>query len=534
MTISQDIINDLQDELNLKLSQKEALLSQLTLLDARIDKYDGLISNVDTDVLKIIEIINSKVTPIKTAYDARISANCRSDLAWVLVDEWQPSYSFGGFFGPQKKYYKYEVKKNSNTYSFTPYRGIKYYQKPTNRDYGTNIITTFDGAISAGSTVITILNNETQVSQLARIGDNIVDNLNNPILFSETNIPSIVGFGTTNAIGIVTTLVGGISTGSTVFAHYGSGISSVGINTGMFFECVGVVTSTIVGFGTTTFSVSFLNDNGNYEITQIPCNSIILNNSAVDGITDGAFTVGILTSYPAAFISTVSLGTTTNSLFTILRQGDIDTNFDYTQSPLEPLNIGIINSSNIGVGHSSSLDFSGNPNQTVSWRPSSSYFDSSTNSQVNPEPSVGGGRAEYYIGTLSWPTIRSCTGEVPFVTCSSTIASEGTVAITTVVSPVSLATTNSYPGVNPSGTLCNQLQQNIDNAILDLQTTLAQYENQITPLVNATKTLREDRDRKELQAWSILQALGSVTEDISRLEKNITDLINTDFSPYES
>lgn len=527
MTLSREIIAELQLELENKKVQREALLSQLTLIDVKIDKYDDLISAIDKDALKIINIINQKIPPIKQAYDARITANCRSDLAWVLVDQWDIKIPIFG----DTRYYKYKVQKNPETYSYTPYRGLKYYQKPLNRDYGANIITTFSGSIAAGSTIITILDNTTQIFSSIQQNDIITDSIANPVIFSPTNLPSFVGFGTITNVGIVTTLVGGISAGSTIFAHHGPG-STLGIATGMSFECVGIVTTTIVGFGTTTFPVTFLNNQGQFETTEIPCNSIILNNTAVNEALEEVFTVGILTTYQSAFISTVSLASTANNIFTVIRLGDIDTNFDYFQSPLEPLNIGIINSSTVGVAHSISLDVSGNPSSTQTWSPSSSYFDSSINTQVNPEPLVGGGRAEYYIGNLSWPIIRRCVGDPPV--CTNILAAEGAVAITSESDSESLGTISSYPGVNPNGSLCNQLQQNINNAILDLNNTISQYQSKIEPIINVTKALRGDRDRKELQAWSILQALGSITEDIQRLEIDIQSLSNADFSPYES
>lgn len=528
MTFSQEIIKDLQDELNSKKNQKEALLSQLSLLDVRIDKYDSLISNIDKDALIPIDIINTKVNALKQAYDARITANCRSNLGWVLVEEWEPSY-YRGSVVSSSIYYKYEVQKVGK--SSTPYRGLKYYQKPLNRDYGANIITTFTGTISVGSTVLTILDNNSQVSLLSQVGDLVVDNLDNPAVFSKSNLPSIVGFGTTQVVGIVTTLVGGISTGSTIFAHYGPGISTIGIDTGMLFECVGVVTSTVVGFGTTTFPVQFLNEDGFYETSQVPCDSVILNSPAVNGVIEAVFTVGIVTSASSILLSTEAVGSATSTLFTVIRQGDIDTNFDYRQNPFDPLNIGIINSSTTGVGHSISLDISGNPAETQTWSSNSSYFDTSTNTQVNPEPLVGAGKAEYYEGTFSWPGITTCNN---LGICSIRRVPEGTVAITTgSIETTALATTSVGPAIIGSKS-CSQLDSDINTAIADLNTAISQYQSQIEPLINTTRALRQDRDRKELQAWSILQALGSVTEEIQRLETDINSLVNTNFSPYES
>lgn len=533
MTTSREIINDLQEELQNKRNQREALLSQLTLLDARIDKYDTLIANIDRKCLELIDIINPKILAVKQAYDARISANCRSDLFWKFVSE---STTFSLKVGGYSSYTTYVVAKNPDVYSYVPYRGLKYYQKPSNRDYGSNLIASFDGKVSSGSTVITILDQSSTIQSVSQVGDTVTDNLDNPIVFSETNLPKIVGFGITEQVGFVTTLVGGISTGSTIFAHHGAGISSVGISTGMFFELVGIVTSTIVGFGTTTFPIIYLDEFGEYETSEVECNSLILDSSASEGVLEETFTVGILTSYPAMFISTSAVFSTSNSVFSIIRQGDIDTNFDYTQSPLEPLNIGTINSSSVGVGHSISLDVSGNPNQSSTWSPSSSYYDTFNQVQVNPEPLIGGGRAEYYVGNLSWPVLNKfSTGLFGFEFLTSNIAPEGTtVTIGSTYSGNILGTVSSYPGVDPNGATCVQLQQNIDNALNDLTNILNQYESQITPLLNSTKALREDRSRKELQGWSILQALGSITEELKRLEVDLDSLNNIDFSPYEN
>lgn len=539
MSTSQEILSDLQEQLDNKLTQREALLGQLSLLDVTVDKYDSLLANIDKDALDVIDLINDAILPVKQAYDARIAAGCRSNLSWQVVETWSTNIFFTGILGYSPvTYYKYEVKKDPNAYSYTPYRGLKFYRKPLNRDYGANLITSFYGSVSTGSTVVSIINGD-QISNLIQVGDSIVDNIDNPIYFSPTNIPSVTGFGFTSGVGIVTTLVGGISTGSTIFAHYGAGISSSGISTGMSFECVGIVTASIVGFGSTSFNITYLDTNGEYITTSQPCNSVILSNPASTGINESTFTVGIATQFPAIFISTSSLGIDTNAYLNVIRLGDIDVEFDYTQNPSEPLSIGVINSSTVGVGHSIIFDASGNPSDSQSWRPSLSYVDPSTNQVVNPEPSVGAGRAEYYVGTLQWPIIRK-TAVVGFSTVYYfDYAPEGTTITTTNPSIGSTLSGIAYTsrasnGIDPNGTTCQQLAQNITNAINNMNNVISSNSSKIEPLLNATKALRANRDRKELQLWSILQAVGSVTEDIKRLEQDIESIINLDFSPYET
>lgn len=537
MSNSQEILSDLEEQLADKKKQREVLLGQLSLLDVSIDKYDSLIANVDKDSLSIISTINDAILPVKQAYDARIAAGCRSDLSWEIVDTWTVNAFFANIFGQQAQYtyYKYQVTKNPDTYSFTPYRGLKYYQKPLNRDYGANIITNFYGSVSTGSTVIAITNGQ-PISNLIQVNDRVIDNVDNPILFSSTNIPFITGFGVTSGVGIVTTLVGGISTGSTIFAHYGPGISSTGISTGMSFEKVGIVTASIVGFTSTSFNITYMDNDGNFITTSQPCNGIVLSSPASVGLNEGTFTVGIATQFPAIFISTSSLGIDTNAYLNVLRLGDIDVEFDYTQNPSEPLSIGTINQSTVGVGHSLLYDASGNPSGTQTWRPSTSYVDPSTNQVVNPEPSVGSGRAEYYIGTLQWPVIRT-SAIVGFTTVYYNVyAPEGTtVTVGGGVTSVGFGYTDrASNGIDPNGSTCQQLAQNITNAINNMNNVISSNSSKIEPLINATKSLRSNRDRKELQAWSILQAIGSITEDIQRLEQDVQSLRNLDFSPYET
>lgn len=530
MSVSREILADIEEQLVSKKIQRDALIGQLTLLDVIIDKYDDLISKIDTDAISIANIINQAILPVKEAYDARIAANCRSDLSWVLNKTWQSRFYYNSA-ATLVTFYEYEVKKNPNTYAFVPYRGLKYYRKPLNRDYGANIVYSFYGSVSVGSTVISIINGSDIPSPI-QLGDKIVDNIDNPILFSPANIPSITGFGFTSGVGIVTTLVGGISTGSTIFAHYGAGISSVGISTGMSFNYVGIVTSTIVGFSTTTFNITYLNENGVYVTDTEVCDGLILNSPASQGINEGIFTVGIATQFPAIFISTSSLGFNTNAYLNVLRIGDVDIEFDYTQSPLEPLTIGVVNSSTLGVGHSISLDASGDPSNTEIWSPSFSYFDDTTKTVINPQPLVGAGRADYYVGTYKWPLLTTCIGFTEFF-CSSSYVSEGFSVVTSSPSDLDYAYT-SNAGVNTNGSLCQQLTQNIDNAINNMNLVLSQNSSSLQPLIDATKALRGNRDGKELQAWSMLQAVGSITEDIQRLERDIRSMRTLDFSPYET
>jgi len=410
------------------------------------------------------------------------------------------------------------------------------------REYGSNIVAGFSGAIDTNSNVIAVTFNENLINNIST-GDLIVDTLGTPSAIPIIPLPTVIGFGVTERVGLVTTLVGGISSGSTIFQHYGSGVSSVGIITGMRFQYQNLINSSIVGFGTTSVNITYLNTIGGYSTSSLQCNSLILDSPASQNISEAEFTVGIVAKYPAIFISTVANTSTENTNFSAIRQNTVQLDFDYTQNPFEPLSIGVVSSETLGVGYSAYLDSSGSPTPTQTWSPSQSYFDESISAIVNPEPSVGAGRAEFYFGTFSWPIFRDCS-DILLIGCASSIAPEGTVAITTSIITTGIGSTTQYSavglaytsniGIATDGVSCNQLQQNIDDALSTLTVILAQNSPILEPLIGSTNALRRDRDRKQLEAWSVLQGIGGLTENISTLEQDIDELERIDFTSYET
>ena len=68
------LIQELEDELESKEKQREGILDYLALIDVRIDEYDELSKNIDKEVVKLTDEINKAITPVKEAYDERISS----------------------------------------------------------------------------------------------------------------------------------------------------------------------------------------------------------------------------------------------------------------------------------------------------------------------------------------------------------------------------------------------------------------------------------------------------------------------------
>jgi|694.fasta_scaffold86429_6 hypothetical protein len=545
MSTSDNIIADLIEDIGTKRSQRLALLDNLTVLDANIDTYDKLIANIDKEARRLITLINDAITPVKQAYEARITAECKSDLAWVKVKQWTQLVSGGAGDGSgvyNATFAKYEVQKDSNTYAYQPYHGIKYYQRPLNRDYGSDIIVEFTGSVGVGNSFITVTDTK-GLSSLIKVGDKITDSLDSPVLFSASSLPSVVGFGTTFSIGITSSLVGNISFGSSILAVV-SGVLA-GISTGMYVERFGIIpdNTQIVGFGSTSVIVSYGTTSGIDTTGTITVSSLILSDNATGISTDETFDIGVGSSLPIINLTASSAGVSTSNQFTVIRFGstDIDKDFDWQSSPFNPITIGIINSNTLAAGNSSFYNYSGAPNNKTTWDEASSYYDPIAKTQINPEPSIGAGRAEYYTGSLTWPvkvtpivnpTTKVITGytRTPAYLGNTVTVTVGLGASTSV----SIGYSSRGPsGLDPARAACSTLNSNITAAIDNMNDVKNRYMATIQKLVSASHTLRGVRNQKELFAWSSLQGAASLRQDIAKLEADLAAIDKFDFSQFE-
>lgn len=560
MSESREIIAELKEELKLKIKQREGILDRLALVDIEIDKMDNLIIGIDKDAIGVTNIINQAVTPVKVAYDARITSGCRTDLIWRehrSYESWVLGGSGAGGGLTRVTFTEYKVEKNSDVYDFEPYHGLKYYQKPSNRDYGANLITQFDGYVTMGSTVVGV-NSTTSVPSVIKIGDTLTDSLDNPQAFTTGDLPEVVGFGTTTIVGIITTLVGGISTDSYIFSNFGAG-SLTGLTTGMILlepevsgmstSYVGVLTTngytSIVGFGSTTQVIEYYDEVGILTTSTLFVPSLILDKPATNYLEEGTFRVGILTSLPAMFISTTALASFASTTVYVIRStSDIDAGFDYLSNPNSPEVIGTINSSTVGNGHSVFYDTSGNPRITVSWKPETARerikIDNAPDIPAIKEPKVGAGRADYYIGTKQWPTITECTttpngGGGVTTSCTSSYASLGTkVTIGGTTNTVSIGYTGrAQGGPDPNGGACAGYDTAIITATNHMDDVVAANKPTAKQLISMTKKLRERRAERETYAWSLLVAAARTRDEIKILKEQIKEMESFDFSKYE-
>ena len=549
-SITATIIADQQTELDRKLAEVEMLKDQLTIMDVKIDRFDVLIQNIDKEIIPLVDEINVAITSVKTAYDARITAGCKSDLHWEETSRITYRTKDSTF-----TVITYTVLKNPSVREDYNYYGAKYYRKPQNQDYGANIVKEFLGTISIGSTSLAIISND-GTSNL-QVGDTITDNVDNPTVFSSANLPSIVGFGTTVIVGTSTQFGGTISSGSTIIAHTGIGTTG-NINIGDTISLSGVLAlnTTVAGIGTTTITLTDVWDpdaigigSGAFISTTGVTNSLIVSVAAIGSTTNGSFTVGILSAFPSVILSGASIDEAINTNFTCIRTTQIEaTTFDYSNNPIDPVTIGIIGNDTLGLGHKLVRVNNGSPVGPFQWKEvMTADFADKTDAQLNenerylratyPEPACGASFARYYPGNFSWPIKQTFTygsGGFPPASTSSSYAQEGdTVTVGFgLTTPFGIGYTD-VSSINPSAGVCNPLNTAITTAEASRDAIIARNTPKIDSLIASASALRSIRDKMEGQAFAVLQGRVYGDVEINKLKTELATLRATDLKQFE-
>ena len=550
-SITAKIIADQQKEIDRKLAEVEMIKDQLTIMDVKIDRFDVLIQNIDREIIPLAEEINVAIGSVKTAYDARITAGCKSDLYWELIGT--KEYDWFGF-GVRQYDLIYQCNKNPNVRIDYGKYGAKYYRKPQNQDYGANIVKEFLGTISIGSTSLAILSND-GTSEL-QVGDTITDNVDNPTVFSSANLPSIVGFGTTAIVGSSTQFSGTISFGSTIIASTGIGTTgNINIGDTISLSSVLAFNTKVAGIGTTTATQTVWNPNyggagvGSMISTSVSVSSLIVSVAAIGSTTNGTFAVGILSTFPSVILSGGSIKEATNTNFTDIRTTQTEaTTFDYSNNPIDPVTVGIMGNDTLGLGHKLVRVYDTSLVGPFQWKEvMTSSFADKTEAQLNederylrstyPEPACGAGYARYYPGNISWPvkiTYDYNTTGYPAITTSISYAQEGDTFVVGFGSttPFGIGTTNTSSN-NPTFSGCSGYQTAIDNAETSRDTIINRNTPKIDSLIASSSALRSIRDKMEGQAFAVLQGRVYGDVEINKLKAELAALRAVDLKQYE-
>ena len=596
------IIENIEKKIKDKTNQREQLLDQLQLIDIQIDQYDRLIMEVDAKVQPFLDLINTQINAVKAAYDARIDAGCANSLKWVAI-----AWETRGYGSNKQQFVTYECQRNAlQTITrqeridgsieiirtgvtdpatiVTGYYAYKFYRKPLNRDYGANLVDVFTGSISVGSTILQVEQSEFDATAgddglEFQIGDEITDSIESPTLFALGSLPAIVGVGSTTTFsGITTTIQGSISVGSTILSLVGFGT----VDTGNVLVRLNTVTSEFsstaadfgakvgsgigktgilpidtkviaIGTGTTTYEYydpTFNSGIGTITSETANVMTLVLSSAAIGSTSLGQFNVGIVSFTPSLILSNAATGTGSGVQFSVIRPAnDPDKDFDFQKNPKDPVTIGLITESNLGLGHTAIVVNNAEPTRTIGWHQVRNYSFRQSNGEIreyDPEPPQGGGRAVYHSGNQEWPVLKrtKTTG----IGATYTYAFEGQRVIlkstgsnsVIITDPdtddgvgVGLGNNLSVVSVSPGITgNCTTLANDITAAEAALVTITNENLPQANRFAAQARALRELRDDMELDAYGLLQASAATRREIDRLTVLLNEVKAEELDSY--
>ena len=497
------------------------LNEQLALVDVIIDEYDDLIIKLDNKIQPLLPPINYQIDQVQKAYLDRISHGCRSDLTWQLQEEKEMNI----YNNPKQPVKIYQVVKDPSTFRFLGYYGPKYYKYPKNREYGSNVVETINDAdANVGSKILPIFDADAETltgfttGRLSGIktGDFITDSLSYPYIFQAGAGTSITGFGLTDYAKYNYAVSGFCTSGDNkIYGDQRIGfITDFSIGDEVYGapdrSGAGIIPTgtTITGFGTAVGIVTFVNDAGITTGVEVTLDFATLSNAITNNVSKDigtSFYVGVVSSYYYADLSAAPNATGISSSFIIIRPGDLtDIEFESTKNPIDPVEIGIARGANIGKGHRLELINNGDPDITAQWR----------EIIEDPEPAVGAGRVEYYIGTTQWPTISRRDSDGDVVTTHATLGQRVIVGVGATIG-AGIGYTGNPPGGNiPSD--CGTYDTAIIDAETELQNLVIASTPKINHYINGADSLRQIRDDDETKAWGYLQAIGFNNAKASR------------------
>jgi hypothetical protein len=281
----------------------------------------------------------------------------------------------------------------------------------------------------------------------------------------------------------------------------------------------------------------------------VTVNSLIISVAGFGSTTNGTFAVGILSTFPSLILSDASIEAATDTNFTCIRTTQIDaTTFDYSNNPLDPVTVGIMENNTLGLGHKLVRVNNGSPVGPFQWKEvMTADFADKTDVQLNdderylretyPEPACGASYARYYPGNNLWPTKSTFTYDVggyPASSTSSSYAQEGdTVTVGFgLTSPFGIDYAN-VSSINPSAGTCNPLNTAITTAETSRDAIIARNTPKIDSLIASASALRSIRDKMEGQAFAVLQGRVYGDVEINKLKAELAALRAVDLKQFE-
>jgi len=450
---------------------------------------------------------------------------------------------------------------NTFRFGFDPknYYGLKYYVEPYQLDIGDTFVTSFIGTVNAGSNLLTVMSpvgstgQDPSVTPIYKTGQIITCDregvLSTPtkIIGINTGTADLAQIPTTGAAGVVTT---NISTVNILSIDPVAGLAVSAFDSTSFSVLDNPTTGPVGVISDVTSNGEVYKENQKYH--AVPCTS----NFSGEGATFSVFTNasgGIATTGISTIAGGVSLdiigagglGYSNGETITIagtsilLKTGVAGTSADdltftvktiqdgrfrfgfilhedpvFWPKPSDPQTVGIMQTSNLGIGGRIDLDNSGDPKGSQSWDPNleNEFLPMDpTNFAILTQvvaPSVGADKAFWKVGFQTAPARSKPVGVPPI------LAHEGETTGQFAVSAIesNLATLDACD---------TSLDNTINNTIGILTTKEASFTDQDgrnKTMVDATNALREERNELCMRIWGNRTAIGDLNNKITRYE----------------
>jgi len=443
----------INNRIKLNEEQTEFFKERIIVLDNEKAPLDTAIKSIDKVVFDDITNVNNKLQDVKTAYDNRITAACRTNLFWRRTGIGTASTQDGdGYY-------------NVHTYTCT---------KTTTS--GFTGITTYissapDGTSSHSSGLLAVQSH----------------NLYGIRYYDEAYTEDIVD-------SFVAGFIGTVGSGSTIVtaltAYSSQALSDV--KTGQLLICkkdgvFNTENNEIVSIGTTVADLSVINSGLSTE--SVVYKLIVESNASAS------------VSAPESNGSFVE--------FQILKSADEVGNFDipFGRSPYSPQTIGIMNSSTIGKGVKVEFTNQGYPSASQSWRPELEGVDLRDGNGKISEPQVSAGKIYYDIGFTVKPQklvnenwVDASEGDVGYLYFGAGFLTPVDTARVINLSPCPTQET----ALTNAITIANAAEANIASGISTINTRL-----------QIATALREERSTVNIQIWGQRQLLGKLKEENS-------------------
>lgn len=491
MALATDIVINCAESIQVALEQIEFFQDQVKIVDNEKLDYDEAIKRIDWDLLEQVNVVNRDFDDVKDAYQARINAtpSCRTDLFWRITNITsgtdEDTYTLkctklaaGGYEQIADFTYPPEgtggstVYYGNKVYMLRPNGNIENF--PINRSLGLGYTVGFDPRNFYGLKYY-------EEPYTEDIGNTFVGAFIGTITqgSNQLTVMNPVGAGLSEALELGQII---ISEDESIFA----GITKItGIATG-FVDLQNI--DSLAGIGTTQ---SFVN------ILTVDNTALISLSAPKSDGTYGSFEV---IDDPETVIDTGRY------LYQLSKERD----------PFVPQTVGIMQTSNIGIGVSIALDNSGFPSAPMSWDPNLNGWDISMDPNIEEivrPPKVGSGICywkpgfDYYPVTSPSGTTAATEGataspeDYEIDSMYKTFASQGV----SCASATESAITDAIGIVtNPSGTGTEQL---LIGASGDRSTK-----------ADGLNALRGERnDKYSLRIWGMRVSIGQQNEDMDRL-----------------